>query len=133
VLWGKANMGAGGLGDGVPLTAGGVTYTAGGKKVQVISGSPGANTDIYFTGAVDRIVVLEVYGYDTSGGGNEFLDVVYFSTIGTPAIGVLTGTDLKGTPKTRTYTQSTGYARLSLATGAATYAVTVAVREGVVA
>jgi hypothetical protein len=133
LLAAKATIGAGGQGNGVPLIVGGITYTSAGVFREVVSGSPGAATDIYIPvddgTVVDSLFILEVAGYDKSGSGDEFLDVVYYSAILPAAISALSSTTVKGTPKTRTYTESTGTIKLSLATGAATYRVVVGARR----
>lgn len=135
LLASKANIGTGGQGTGVPLTVGGLTYTALGTYQAIATG--GAATTFYIPtaagGGVTYLELLEVCGYDASSGTDNFVDLLAYSAVG-PTLGVIVSTNVSGTPRARTYTLTASSPQVALGGAAGnTYRIVVGVRRAVFA
>lgn len=123
----KANIGAGGQGDGFPLTVGSIVYTSAGSDKNFASAA--ASAIFWVQPAGGTVAILDVIGYDDASV-DVFWDVVvvYVFSLGY-GVTVVSSNTVAGTPRARTYSMP---ASPQLAIGGAAgrnYVVRVAVRR----
>ena len=127
LLAGKASIGSGGQGTGVPLDIGGITRTAAGTYQTMATG--GAATTIYNL-PTSKLTAIRVYGYDATSAADDFVDEVIVSTFGGGAVGVVSSVNVRGTPRARTYSLSASAFKLALGGAAGnTYNLVLAVQR----
>lgn len=124
LLAGKLNIGGVGMGGGTPLTIGAITYSALGPPQTVATGlSPTQLSTL--SDSLSRLHI--VFGANESEGAFVDLVAVCVSAGGTKAIATLSTTDVRGTPRTRSYTMNINRMQLALLGASGTdYTVTMA-------